>query len=82
MSSARIGVPPASVIMWSAAHWFTRQWSRWLQVSNTQQPPAPAADEGERAPEFEVLALGQPAVRARISDAAAFLAAPGSPQGR
>ena len=53
-----------------------------LQVSNTQQPPAPAADEGERAPEFEVLALGQPAVRARISDAAAFLAAPGTPQGR
>ncbi|MDN3259837.1 NAD(P)/FAD-dependent oxidoreductase [Streptomyces sp. CSDS2] len=46
-----------------------------LQVTNTQQPPAAAADEQERAPEFEVLALGQPAIRPLIADAAAFLAA-------
>ncbi|MEU8622545.1 NAD(P)/FAD-dependent oxidoreductase [Streptomyces sp. NPDC048623] len=46
-----------------------------LQVSNTQQPPAPAAGEEERAPEFEVLALGQPRIRPLIADAARFLAA-------
>ncbi|MFE9443020.1 FAD-dependent oxidoreductase [Streptomyces sp. NPDC006602] len=45
-----------------------------LQVSNTQEPPAGAAAEEERAPEFEVLALGQPAIRPLIADAAAFLA--------
>jgi hypothetical protein len=44
-----------------------------LQVSNTQQPPAQATEE-ERAPEFEVLALGQPQIRPLIADAAAFLA--------
>ncbi|MFF3415790.1 FAD-dependent oxidoreductase [Streptomyces sp. NPDC002698] len=45
-----------------------------LQVSNTQKPPAAATAEEERAPEFEVLALGQPAIRPLIADAAAFLA--------
>ncbi|MGP3925984.1 FAD-dependent oxidoreductase [Streptomyces sp. 8N616] len=53
-----------------------------LQVSNTQQPPPRAAAEEERAPEFEVLALGQPHIRSRISDAAAFLAAHDTPHGR
>ena len=30
-------------MVWSAAHWLTSRWSRWLQVSITQPEPPPSA---------------------------------------
>jgi hypothetical protein len=43
MSSARTGVPPASVWQWSAAHWFTNLRSRGDHDSRTQPEPPPSA---------------------------------------
>jgi len=43
MSSARIGRPPASVVVWSMAHWLISLRSRGDQVSNTQPAPPPIA---------------------------------------
>jgi hypothetical protein len=39
----QIGCPPASVVVWSAAHWSTSLPSRGDQVSRTQPEPPPSA---------------------------------------
>ena len=43
MSSARIGTPPASAWVWSAAHWLTSVPSRGWNTSSTQPEPPPSA---------------------------------------
>src|SRR6266478_2131086 len=43
MSSARIGVPPASVWQWSDAHWLTSLRSRGDHDNSTQPEPPPSA---------------------------------------
>ncbi len=41
MSSARIGVAPATLCVWSAAHWFTSLRSRCEYVRSTHPEPPP-----------------------------------------